>query len=320
MRLQNISKRGENKIFLIKGLILRILIVIFISISALITLSVPLLSESFSVIVTPQKGNIYLGEKAPFEIKITTNSAKVEGTNIEEVLKDFNIQNIEKKSDDNGTIYNFYLQFFKIGKVVIPEIEFTLKNDNDSYKVSSNQTELTILSNLTDNQSFKDIKPPLLTPFYLTKNEKILLTISILVAVILAIVMIKFFRKRGKVKETLSKSALDYFMEISLVSADLIEKGKLREFYFNISEASRGFIDRKFLLNTLESTIKEITNIFAKDFLIDKDIKSELLLLFKKWEYYKFTNDFPSKVEALSQLERVKSLVEKIEQGSGKSV
>ncbi len=297
------------------------LIVIALSFAAFLLSNI--YAETFNVQIQPLKSKIFLGDKVKFLIKITSDKKILNiKTDLSEKLKNFEISDIEKNLEKSKIIYGFYLQFFKTGEITLPVVQFNVKVDDGIYKVYTEKLKLNILSNLTDNVSLKPIKSPEKVGFYLTTKELILLIVILIVLAILIYLILKFLRNKKSIKEKHTVK-LPPYEEIQLFfnnGSNLIQEGKIREFYFGISEAVRIYTDRLYNMSTLESTIKEIEKIFKIDNNMDIGIKNNLLNLYRKWEFYKFTDNLPDKETAIKDLKAVKEIVEKIKLETEKNV
>ncbi len=265
--------------------------------------------------ITYDKNKIYLGELVKFTIKIDSDiNIKNINSNLKNKLQDFGISEITKNLDNKKVVYNFNLQFFKTGTVKIPSIEFNITTEKGNYKIYSNSLNVDILSNLKDNESFHDIKPPEKVGFYLTTREFLILSI-IISLIILLMFLFRYLKNRISTKEhSVKLSPIEEFNDRCKICEKLLNRSDLKGFYFKISEAARIYFDRIYNIHTLEATIKEIKYIFENNLSVDGSIKNEIINLFKKWDFYKFTGNFPSIEEAKKDFRKIKNIIELIEE------
>ncbi len=215
--------------------------------------------------------------------------------------------------DNKKAVYSFYLQFFKTGKINIPQIELNLITVDGKFKIYTDNLTVNILSNLTDNTTFQNIKPPEKVGFYLTTKEFLYLVLIIIVIILFIYIILKLKNRAKKDRKVRILSPIEEFNENWKDCEGLLKRKELKIFYFKISEAVRRYIDRVFNIHTVEATVKEIDKIFKENKDLKENIKEELLQLFKKWDFYKFTGNFPLISEAEKDLSRVREIIDNIE-------
>ena len=271
-------------------------------------------AEKFKVTIEPEKSKIFLGDKVKFKITVQSdeNILKTED-NITKIFTKFSIENLKKNVKEKKAEFLFTLQFFQTGDITLPQAVFTVTTNTGKLTVYSDRLNIKVLTNLKDNSTFQPVKGPIAVKFYLTSKEWILL-ISVVLAVALLICLLILFLKKRKKYENLAPPVppFEEFNNCLNKCSALIEQNRIRDFYFYVSEISRRYIDKKFHLSTLEATLKEIEQMFNQS-IISSNIKNELLNLFKKWEFYKFTNNFPEKKEALNDFAKIKDLTGSME-------
>ncbi len=278
-------------------------------------LTVVIYAEQFKVTTHFEPKKIFLGDKVYFKFIIISNAKMLNvKDNLTERLRKYEIKDLKKDVKNNKAIFSFQLQFFRTGEIVLPQIEFTVQTKNDKLNINSDSLKIKVMSNLNDNSTFQPVKPPVTVKFYLTSAEWVMLLILFLILLLIA-VFVYFFIKRKKEKKE-SKKFISPFEEAKQglkTCRQLIENNAIRMYYFLISEIFRKYIDRKFHFSTLEATLKEIEYILTDNSMIAASVKMEIMALFKKWELYKFTNNFPDKLEALKDLEDAERIIEDLE-------
>ncbi len=272
------------------------------------------MAENFKVNFTYNQKKIFLGDKVEFNIKITSDTLiKDIFSDLQDKLKIYNISEINKKVQEKKVFYRFFLQFFNTGQISIPPITFNLITKDGKYKIYTNPLKITVLSNLNDNASFNDIKQPEKVGFYLTTKEFLILVIILLFLLFVYFAYRKLKKKKDK-KYIRKLSPIEEFNINFKTCEKLLNEKKQKKFYFKLSESTRAYFDRIYNIHTLEATIKEIEQIFKKHNLdMSEDLKNKILSLYKKWDYYKFTGNFPTIQKSLEDLEEVKNIVLNIE-------
>ena len=157
---------------------------------------------------------------------------------------------------------------FDPGDHVIDPIpfEFTLPDDTTSYRVQSGPAFLTVTSPEVDMQGdIKPIKPPLPAPVTLAEILPwILLGLAILAAVLLVIYVIRKRKEKGPVFPVLKKPsvpahvrALEALEELGRMK--LWQSGRTKEFYTQLTDIVRWYIEERYRIPAPEMTTEEIS-------------------------------------------------------------
>lgn len=96
-----------------------------------------------------------------------------------------------------------------------------------------------------------------------------------------------------------------------LHSKNLIEKDDGRQFYFELSEITRGYTDERFILNTLESTQEEIKITFKSLNEITSSMKDDLLNFFSRSDFAKFAKMAFPREQLKTDIAMVEDFIEK---------
>ncbi len=152
------------------------------------------------------------------------------------------------------------------GAAVLPplEIVYTLPGDTSLHRVSTNPLILTIHTLAVDtSQAIKDLKPPLSIP--LTLAEIAMYLGIVLVIAVLVYLGYRYWKKRqqkvtGEVYVPPARPAHAIALEelALLKEKKLWQKGEIKQYYSEVSEIIRRYVENRFKLMALEQTTDEI--------------------------------------------------------------
>jgi len=179
----------------------------------------------------------------------------------------FEILNLESFPPASGhQRWTFRLTIFDTGAVFIPPVPFTYKSQRDSvvHTAYSNPTSLSIVGIPVDLKGdIKDIKPPLDAPW---KFEDLLPYLIALLIIALAAPGYYYYRKWKRRREEAfvplkpaippGQAALTALR--ILEDKHLWQQGKVKEYYSEVTEIVRRFLEDQHGLLALESTSDEI--------------------------------------------------------------
>jgi hypothetical protein len=196
------------------------------------------------------------------------------------------------------------LSVYDSGYFAIPGFQFILNNDSSqSLYTQPLFIEVHTVPTDTSITKTKDIKPPLQEPF----NWKWYLNyaywgIAVLIAVALIVLITLYFSRKNKtvIIEPEKPKIPPHITALAIlakIKEELIWKdGKVKEYYSQISETVRAYIEERFHVNALESTTDEIMKAFRSQ-VVDKDSKDKLQQLLVLSDLVKFAKQFPIEVE-----------------------
>jgi hypothetical protein len=186
------------------------------------------------------------------------------------------------------------------GFYAIPPFKFVFNNDTNS-TAYTNPLLLEVHTVPTDSSAakLKDIKPPFGEKFnwkwYL---NHIYWGIGILLAVIAIILITRYYTKKGKKVDLEPEKPKVPAHITALASLERIreeqiwKEGKTKEYYSQISDAVRLYIEERFGLNALESTTDEIMLAFRSQ-VVDTPSKEKLQQLLTLSDLVKFAKMSP---------------------------
>ncbi len=181
-------------------------------------------------------------------------------------IKDYEIHD---PVEENGIIveqYDYTISVFDTGKFVIPPfpVAFFPSDTSDEYQIiQSEPIEITVESVLkAEDTDIKDIKPPVLTPINYTRIVLIGAGILLLIAII--VFAIYYYRKRKKGEPLFKKEIIRPAHEIALEELELllsksyIAEGNVKDFFFELSDILRHYLENRFFITAMEETTTEV--------------------------------------------------------------
>jgi hypothetical protein len=182
-------------------------------------------------------------------------------------LGPFEILNVNSPGAKEGLQqWTLRLTIFDTGKVYIPPVPFTYKSRSDTlqHTAYTNPIALSIVSIPFDPKGdIKDIKPPLDAPW---KFEDFLPYLIALVLLALALLGYYYYRKWKKRREEGFVPAIPAIPpgEAALTALRILEdkhlwqQGRVKEYYSEVTEIIRRFLEDQYRVLALESTSDEI--------------------------------------------------------------
>lgn len=172
----------------------------------------------------------------------------------------------ETVSDKNTREWTFRLITFDSGEVSIPPFPFsyTLSGDSTRRVASTNPIFLIIHGVTIDPQGdIKDIKPPINAPWKFEDFLPYLVALAILAAALLGY---WYYRRRRRARGEVSTFAKPSIppAEAALKALHFLEdkrlwqQGKIKQYYSEVTEIIRRFLEDQYRLLALESTSDEI--------------------------------------------------------------
>lgn len=224
----------------------------------------------------------------------------------------------EKESVSEGFTHQsweFRLTTFDTGRVFIPAIPFTYTLEKDSIKreAFTNSLFLTV-EGVTVNlqEDFKDIKPPLDAPWLFEDFLPFLLALAIIGLMILAYVYYKRKKRKIIAPEILERRIPPHERALSalreLEERTLWQQGMVKEYYSEVTEIIRRYIEDCFDVPALERTSDEI--LFEMKEVDDPRInRNELSAFLLTADLVKFAKYLPSIEENVKELQTAYSFV-----------
>jgi len=269
------------------------------------------LAENFQA--TLDTNAILIGQQIKFSLKCSDLNSEINWPiltdsilNGIEIIKFSKIDTIYNKDTSITYYQEFIITAWDSGAYYIPPIKL---NNN----LVSEGFLLNVFSiDIKESDSLKDIKKQIEAKFSLLDYW---IWILVLLIVLLGIYLFnKFFNKSNQTATTkkviikiapniIATNALD-----KLEKKKLWQEGKIKEYYSEISEILRTYIDSRFNIIALELTTEEIINKISKN--ISSESTKELRTLLLRSDLAKFAKSKPIDVENNESMLLAKKLVD----------
>jgi hypothetical protein len=272
------------------------------------------------------KTEITIADTLLLEIEAAVESGyDVNMPNVNEVLANFGIvdwKNLgDKLNADNNVVstYQYRLEPFLSGTFPIPAFKFEFFDVNNpgenNYELETEPVDIEVASLLgeqRENLKIADIEGVVTMPKQVSYTWLWILLVVIIVIAAMCVV-IYFKRKRVKELVRIFKPAHEIAYERLrvLVAKNLVEEGKIKEFYEGISDILRHYIEHRFDLRAPERTTEEfLYEIQYTDVLFQTD-KESLGEFLTHCDMVKFAKYSPTEEQIQKTFDLVKSFIEK---------
>ena len=266
------------------------------------------------------KEAIYIGDKVKYFIEVKTGKdIEVSLPEFGENLSEFSIKDFD--SSESGffgkrTLKQWYiLDTFETGKFTIPAVvvKYRTTGEEEWKEILADAVNIEILSSLDDKAlegDIRDIKGPVR---YWDKTY-IYIIIAIVTVIALILFIIVILQKRRKTKEVaiplIPAHEIAYEALRKLMGKDYLSTGKVQEYYFELSNIARHYIEDRFQLKAPEMTTEEFLLTLKKSEALNSEQKSLVKDFLSHCDMVKFAKYLPLKNEIDSSYESAKNLVD----------
>lgn len=285
----------------------------------LTVLSCSLVKSQVEVHAVLDTSKIRIGEQTRLDIYLNYNAKQEKNLSIEwpsfedTIIKQIEVLSVTKidttfPDKNNPDIIQQHMQLvitsFDSGYYAIPSFKFIINKDTANTKLTE-LLMLEVLSVPTDTSiaKVKDIKAPLDEPFdwhwYLPYAYW---GLAILAALIILIIVIKKLTKKAPVEIVIDDTPkipahITALETLEKIKQDAIWKdNKTKEYYSEIADTVRLYIEERFKINALELTSDEIIKVF-KSQVVDSESKAKLTQILTLSDFVKFAKQIPIEVE-----------------------
>jgi hypothetical protein len=217
-----------------------------------------------------------------------------------EIVQKSKIDTISKDAGKFTLGQTFTITSFDSGSFYVPQISFQYKNAYDTgyTEVLTDSILLSVNTVPVDTtKAFKDIKGPMSVPWTLKEMLPYIIGVILLAAIIWFIIYFIRKRKRGESLLGFTKPKRPAHEEALLALEELRNKklwqnNKVKEYYVELTEITRTYIEKRFGVLALEMTTDEITTAlrpFSVSDSLTKKIREMLVLA----DLVKFAKAFP---------------------------
>ncbi len=262
--------------------------------------------------------SVTIGEKIRYTITVKAEKGfEVEFPEFGENLAEFTIKDFGSKE---GGLFSrefsqwYILDAFETGTFTIPSavVKFRQEGAEEWKGVATKNIDIEILSLLDEDDQKGDIKE-IRGPVTI-RNLQYLYIIAIVLAVILAVfIILRLLKRRKKAVETLPPPTpaheLAFEALMKLKRKNYLEKGKTQEYYIELSDIVRHYMENRFSLRAPEMTTEEfLSDLKNSDVLKpeQKDLISEFL---SHCDMVKFARYLPGESESESSYHSAEELI-----------
>jgi len=268
-----------------------------ISILLLLALTGNVFSQKVIATAKLDSNKIFIGDQVKLKIQISYPAKTIiSWPDIKDTLTK-HIEVVQKSKIDtlNKDVKNFILNqsytitSFDSGSFYIPQISFKYKNPGDTgyFEALTDSLLLNVNTIAVDTtKAIKDIKGPLSVPWTFMEILPYLIGIVLLAAIIWFVIYYIRKRRRGEALIDFSKPKLPPHEEAlkaleALRNKKLWQNNKVKEYYTELTEIIRIYIERRFGIIAMEMTTDEIAASFKTIDITDplKIKLNELLIL-----------------------------------------
>jgi hypothetical protein len=267
-----------------------------------------------------EKETIYIGDKVTYYIEVETGKdVEISLPGFGENLSEFSIKDFGSKEGGyfgKKKLKQWYiLDTYETGTFTIPAIvvKYRSRGEDEWKEILSDSVKIEVLSSLDETAlegDIKDIKGPV--SYWDKKYIIILLSIVIVIALILFIII--FLQKRRKTKEVripaVPAHELAYKALQSLMAKDYLSIGKVQEYYVELSNIMRHYIENRFQLKAPEMTTEEFLLTLRESVVLNPEQKSLVRDFLSHCDMVKFAKYLPAKNEIDASYESAKNLVD----------
>lgn len=249
---------------------------------------------------------------------------EVQMPKVDKVLENFGIvdwDNLGDKLDENNNVvsrYRYRLEPFLSGTFPIPAFTFQFADVNNpeekTYELTTEPIDIEVTSLLGKQRAelvIADIEDVVQMP---KKSSYWWLWALGVVGIIVAVSFWLYLRRKRVVEFVrIFKPAheIAYDRLRALVKEDLVKKGKIKEFYEQISDILRHYIEHRFNLRAPERTTEEFLIELATTEVLGATDKADLGEFLKLSDLVKFAKHNPTTEQIQKTFDLVKNFIEK---------
>ncbi len=232
-------------------------------------------------------------------------------------IRDYKVYEPVKINDKIEDRVEYIITTYDTGKYVIPPIS-VYYTGVDSIRKELKTQEITINVRSVKPSEAKDIKG-LKPPAELKRNLKRIIYLSSagLLLLLLVAFLYYYFKKKKKgesiipVKKAPPRPAHEIAIESlnRLQKSKLLEQGKVKEYYTELSDIIRTYIDGRYFIPAMEMTTSEIINSLEKSG-VEDGVSIEMRAFLNECDFVKFAKYIPSQEEIDNTTKRALKIIE----------
>ncbi|KJJ85732.1 conserved hypothetical protein, membrane [Candidatus Omnitrophus magneticus] len=298
-------------------LLKRILTIFGLFLTILNTLTFAAEKEKITITATPDKEEVFIGDR--INVSVKTNLKKNLQLSFPEKISetgDFSFieaQPIKTKFGKNEKGIVYILGIYSTGTHVIPPIKVEYRySDKDTWQtIETRQIPINVKSILKGGETdIRDIKGPIK---WHSKIYRVCLLISIIV--IFLIIVALFLKLKRLHQDFIEKlkirpAHIIAYEELSnLKSEDLPRKGKIKEYYFSLSDIVRHYIENRFKYRAPEMTTEEFLTYIKQEGALNPEQRELLKEFLMQCDMVKFAKYGPTPIEIIDSFKLAETFV-----------
>ena len=278
-----------------------------------------------SVHVRVDKSKLTIAETLLLEFEATIEPGyEVRMPKVDKVLENFGIidwNNLGNKLDENNNVastYRYRLEPFLSGKYEVPAFTFEFYDVNNvedkKYELSSEPIEVEVTSLLGEQRGelvIEDIEGVVEMPQKASLWWVWLLIIAFIAALAGGWIVLRRKRVAKLIRIFKPAHEIAYERLKALVKENLVEAGKIREFYERISSILRHYIEHRFDLRAPERTTEEFLSELQYTDVLSASDKESLEEFLTHCDLVKFAKHSPTTEQIQQTFNLVKEFIEK---------
>jgi len=220
-----------------------------------------------------------------------------------EIIEKFSPDTIELKNNNLLQVTHKYLiTCFDSGLHFIPPMDFNIRQANFDNYITSDSIGLYVGTfEIDTTKGFFDIKPPIKTPLSWSELKPyffVALIVFLIIATIALVILYIVGKKRGKSFFRKSKPKLPphkrAFLELKKIKKKrLYQQNKTKQYYTEITDVLRIYLEDRYSIHTLEKTTAEIITDIKNNVDLEKNKIVDLNSMMHEADLVKFAKKIP---------------------------
>lgn len=276
---------------------------------------------SITASASVDSSSVYIGDRVTYTIEVRADQdIEVQMPSFGQTLGGFSI--IDLESDKGGILgtktyrQQYILNTYETGAYTIPPavIRYRRKGSEDWIEKKTGEIKIEVKSLLETKKGkrleIRDIRGP--ASGYDIRNLYIAGAAAVVVLIIIVAIIYIRRKRKGTVPSgpppPADATALKALMELS--SRGYLKDGRFREFYFELSNIVRHYLEDRFSIRAPEMTTEEFLYHLKETSILNPDQKGMLREFLSHCDMVKFAKYAPRTDEAKKSLDRAKRLIE----------
>ncbi len=275
--------------------------------------------QPLAVTAEVDRTSVSIGDKITYTINVKApKDYEVQLPSIGENLADFTVKDFS--SDKSGFFSHTYtesyvLDIYETGTFTIPAaaIKYKSKDSPEWQETVTEEISITVQSLLNDTENTAAIRN-IRGPYSMMNLTYVYIALAIILVIVIAIALFMYFKKKkGPVElivppppahDTALKALKD------LLGKDYIKTGQVREYYFELSNIVRHYLEDRFDMKAPEMTTEEFLIHLKNTHKLTSEHKGLLREFLSQCDMVKFAKHLPGEREIESSYGSAKDLVE----------